>query len=49
MNGILCASAGRETCKQEIVLQHERCHNRGINVWLETGRARFVLPGASVT
>lgn len=41
------AIGGRETCKQ-IVLQHERCHDRGINVWWAIGRARFILPGASV-
>lgn len=44
VNGILCAVMGRETCKQEIVLQHKRCHNRGTNImWWETGTEREVL------
>lgn len=32
----MSAIGGQETNKQ-IVLQHERYHNRGMNVWWETG------------
>lgn len=38
MNGIVCAIGDREPCKQETVLQHERCHSRSVNAWLETKR-----------
>lgn len=44
----MSAIGDRETCKQT-VLQHERCHNRGINVWWATGRERLILQGVSVT